>query len=254
MKKTAPEWARELSAALEELKGNPDQDVELFCHALYTVHPLLAEHIGKLEKHVASPTEESRKSAGTLLEQVAFLAFSSLNGYHDVSSFRSAPSQHDLLLSGDGVATAAFCSLTRVDPSARGILVECKAEEKAKLGDQQMRRLCAMLADHFPKTVGLGVFVTLRGATGYEKPGREVHKLGAARLTQTLFYARTARPIVVLDLHDIRTLTNPASLPLLLKLRVADLERMGATRSAEEVLRPSMDELLPEHLRMFREG
>lgn len=245
MKKTAGELASELAEALEELKGKPDADLGLVWNALYSVDPRLVGLIAKMASHIARPTKASTRQAGPLLEQIALVAFGGLNGYPNLQAYRSATSQHDLLVSGDGQAAATLCKLVRISDAHRGILVECKAE-KAKLGDPEMRRLCAMIKDHFPIVVGLGVFLTIKGATGYSTAGKEVRRIGDARLTQVISYARSSKPIVVLDWADIQTLTKPGSLPFLLKQRIEELEKLGAIHPAAAVTVAQVD--LPAHL------
>jgi hypothetical protein len=245
MKKTAGELAVDLAEALEELKGKPEADLRLVWNALYSVDPRLSGLIAKMASHIAKPSKDSTRKAGPLLEQIALVAFAGLNGYPNLQAFRSATSQHDLLVSGDGQAAAALCKLVRISGAQRGILVECKAE-KAKVGDPEMRRLCAMVNDHFPTVVGLGVFLTLKGATGYSTAGREVRRIGDARLTQVISHARSSKPIVVLDWADIQMLTNPGSLPFLLKQRIEELEKLGAIFPAAAVTFAQVD--LPAHL------
>lgn len=219
----------ELTEALQGTSGDAEGDLETVLRGLYTVDNRLEQLVRELEPHATAPTAATRSVAGPLLERVSYVAFKGLAGFPSISAFRSATSQHDLLVSGDGGGWQALCTLARIDPTKRGILVEAKAQATAKVGDPEMRRLCSIAREHFERTVGLGVFMSLKGATGYSSHGAEVHKIGGARLTQVIHYARTNVPIVVLDWDDIKTLTQSGSLPLLLKRRIADLERMGPT-------------------------
>jgi hypothetical protein len=97
-------------------------------------------------------------------------------------------------------------------------------------------------------TTGLGIFFTLKGATGFPKRDQESRqqKLSEARLRQALFHARTGKTVVVLDAQDIFELDKPASLIQILTRKIRDVEHLSGL-----VTEPCSDTLtvdLPSHL------
>ena len=187
--------------------------------------PLLAEF--EAYTRVAKPKKKELQRAGVLLEQIAFIVFDCVRGRGPIKSYPSAGPQHDLLVTGNEVGWESFVSYVRLDPSKRGVLVECKAT-KDPVGDPTFARLCAVLHHNFDTQGGLGVFFTISGASGFPRPGtpRQKH-LTNARLRQVLFYARCRTPIVVLDRDDILTLGARGSLVELLESRIRDIEELS---------------------------
>lgn len=220
--------------------------------SLYLPDPRLAGEIQKLTDYraIKKPLPAQRKEAGLVMERVAGLAFRGLQAPHPkvwLDSYTAAVGQYDLLCT---VTCPTFQrTLWRYIGLAEDhrcrMLVEAKATA-SQVDVAIMGRMCALLdAAPIGEQVALGVFFTLVGATGHERGDGASRRLSDARLLQALFYAAKKRPVIVLDYNDICTLTQPGSLPLLLRAKILDCgDHQGGQRWTLPGHRPKV----PKHL------
>jgi hypothetical protein len=191
---------------------------------------------------------ESRK-AGHLLEKISVAVFHALKGNTAIKSYQSAGPQYDLLVSGKGSEWDMFFSMLPVNfsPSYKGILIEAKAT-KDPIPDKQFARLCSILDLNLCNTVGLGIFLTLCGASGFpDNPEKAQRVASDSRLRQLLFYTKTNKIIVVLDINDIRQLLKKGSLIEILIKKIQDIEELtGFPTTKEEDVK---EVRLPKHLK-----
>jgi len=103
-------------------------------------------------------------------------------------------------------------------------------------------------------TAGLGIFFTLKGATGFpgETKARQ-KKLGESRLRQVIFHAKTGKSIIVLDSADICLLDRPASLIQILISKIRDLEYLSGLNSQSSTDLSSVEIDVPKHLEVLLE-
>lgn len=230
---------------IRESGSSDDLDAQL-----YVPDTRLKGILGQLFEYVSkgkSTTAEQRE-AGNLLEQLAYLAFAGLTGYERIESFNSAGPQFDLLATGSSSAWMFLCASLHVDDSKRGMLVECKART-SKVDDQDFGRFCALMRGQ-EQSVGLGVFLTLKGATGFPTPGRAEKKIYASRLRQVLFFARYRTPVVVLDWADCQELVKAGALVRILRSRIENVEKLPCEVGAS----PLAAIPLPKHLQGLAKG
>jgi len=182
------------------------------------------------------------------MERIAFLIFSGLEGWSHRLSYQSAGPQVDLLIRGSSAAWYDLFDLLHLDRKKRGILVEAKAIEKV-VDDQMFARLCSVARDNLKSQVGLGVFVTINGASGFPKGSENLRKLSDARLRQAIFHARTEIPIVVLTRAELSCLTRPGALVEVLEEKIVEIEQqIGGFPSIAKYKRCE----LPDHLSKIR--
>ena len=237
-----------LLKAIEDINPEDDRQTSIIASFLYDPDTRISEYLKRLQDYLAlsSPTPKQRQEAGTLLEQIAFLAFQSLKGLSSIKSFSSAGPQFDLLISGDSESWLVLYKLLYMKENSRDIVVEAKCT-KEKVTDQQFARLCSLMEVSLFRTTGLGIFFTLKGATGFpdrEQKNRQ-RKLSDARLRQALFHARTGKSIIVFDSQDIFELDKPASLIQILTRKIRDIEHLSGL-SIETCNPYEVD--LPKHL------
>jgi hypothetical protein len=242
---------RELVASIIELiqeldPGCPEAD-DLASY-LYTVDPKVGVYIGELLALSAlrKPSRQQKLDAGRLMEQVALLSFRCLEGAAVFKSYQSAGPQHDLLVSGDGARWLALCRYLRIDESRRGVLIEAKATA-SKVEDRQFARLCAVIDTDLIKIVGLGVFLTLSGASGFPVGKQRQRAVRDCRLRQILYHARRDVSIVVLDKEDLEAIAVNGSLPKILSRKIRDISELSGLPVAPS--EPAMECDLPAHLR-----
>lgn len=239
--RTAEEYLATLQNAIELIQDERARDSLL--PALYTpdtrITPLLEELSAFAAK--ATSTQAERQRAGIVLEKITYLAFRGLAGHDVIKSYRSVGPQIDLLVNGSTGIWRLICETIRIDVQKRGVLVEAKAR-KQPVGDKDFARLCAMLTSA-ETSCGLGVFFSIRGATGFRTGERAA--LRYARLRQVLYYARSRVPIVVLDLAELQKLSAPGALVRLLEQKVRDIEELAIAMPEAAVC---VEVELPEHL------
>ncbi|HEY9853372.1 MAG TPA: hypothetical protein V6D28_28120 [Leptolyngbyaceae cyanobacterium] len=176
-----------LLKALEYINPEDENSEASIASYLYVPEPRISEYLKKLKNYIEldSPNHKQRKEAGDLLEQIVALTFCGLKGLTSIKSFRSAGPQYDLLISGDSVAWFPLYRLLYMKENQRDIVVEAKCTEE-KVSDQQFARLCSLMEVNLFNTTGLGIFFTLKGATGFPERGKETRQqqLSEARLRQ----------------------------------------------------------------------
>lgn len=227
--------AANVLAALNFDPSDP-KSASLIAH-LYTPDTRLKKHIKTVDALFAKGnlSQQERQQLGYALEDIVLLAFQNLTNASSLQSYQSAAAQHDLVVDGPPADTVwlALCRALYIDKgTGTGILVEAKATEKP-VGDREFERLGNILTHYFERTVGIGVFIAINGASGFPKRnGKRVKALHSARLTQAIVYHRLRKPIVVLDWDDIKTLTAPGSLVQLIANKVREIEALSGLKSA----------------------
>ena len=236
-------------------EGLSDGTVEKFASFLYTPDQRLPFFLERLKEEVRKRNENhqdalSNSEIGKLMEQIAFLTFRGLSGHSSIKSFQSAGPQYDLIITGDTSKWGMLCSFLYLNGN-RDFLVEVKAE-KRKIGDPQFARLCSLMKFNLCNTSGIGVFFTLKGATGFpdSSPGqnhRRRRSLSDARLRQAIFMAACNKPIVVFDENDIVKLDQSGALIHLLREKIRDVEQLSGISIGPNIDTPMQCDL-PNHL------
>jgi len=232
-----------------ELLNKNDPALDNLVSYLYIPDRRLSEYLDQLREFtkLQNPTPSESKMGGELLEQIAFLAFQGLKGATSFKNFQSPGPQYDLLVSGDQLAWLCVCKLLYLKENQRGIVVEAKAI-KDRLPDKQFARLCSIMELNLSSIVGLGVFFTLNGASGFpKKDSSRQRSISDCRLRQVLFHAKTQKFIVVLDKNDIFELGKNGSLIQIIVRKIRDLCELSGLPT------PSISEYeeidLPNHLK-----
>lgn len=206
--------------------------------------------VAELEKLAAKSdlSQKEKLRIGIVLEQVSFELFRGISTGAEIKSWRSPLAQFDLVCRG---VDARWGLMRGCLPGSVGsFLVEAKAHKK-RVPHAVFSRMCSLLSHNFKKTVDCGVFITLRGATGFPNRGATAaqQKLSECRLLQVVFYHSERKPILVLDLEDLRALAGGQNFVALLRARLLDIEDLSGwpvTPDLEEVpLPPHLQELLP---------
>lgn len=225
--------------------GSPEADD--LAPYLYTTDHRLQSHVSKLLTLTSQArlTKEQQREAGRLMEKVAFLSFGSLAGATIKKSYQSAGPQHDLLISGDNAHWLTLARYLYLPESQRGILVEAKATQ-SKLEDKQFARLCAVIDTNLP-TVGLGVFLTLFGASGFPTSSQRQRAIRDCRLRQVLYHAKHSRAVVVLNKNDLADLSRNGSLPRILSRKIRDISELSGLATLPAEFATEVD--LPDYLK-----
>jgi len=229
-----------------ELLDPSDQAVDPLLGYLYQPHSALGDLLEKLKAYseIEHPSKTERLKAGRLMEQIAGVVFSQIKGASSIESYQSAAAQYDLLVSGDGLGWSALTKALYMKTERRGILVEAKARSK-KLTDKEFSRLIAILESHLT-TVGLGVFLTIHGASGFPKPGAAQRALKDCQIRQALYFAKTEKAIIVFDLQDLASLNAAGALPRLIARKIRALSAL-CTHPIDPVPAPK-EVTLPLHI------
>lgn len=159
---------------------------------------------------------------GRLMEELASLAFGSLVGWDNISSYQSYAAQHDIVISGSTNDWYDLMEYLHLPKSGRTIVIEAKNLSE-KVDDQQFSRLCSIIHNKFEITCHLGVFFSKNGATGFDSK----RVLRDARATQVLFHAKTCKFVIVLTEDDFDELQKKGGLPKLLEARILDVEAVS---------------------------
>lgn len=236
-----------------ELLDREDPATNKLASYLYVVDHRLEKHIEELKNCLSELNGKEclqdrkvqlRRECGTLMEQIAYLTLNGLRGVDTFKSFQSAGPQYDLLASGDNPHWLTLCKIFYLSPEYRDILVEAKARE-SKVTDQQFSRICNVISINL-RNVGMGIFFTLSGATGFpDDPKKRQRSLKDAKLRQVLFHAQTDKKVIVFDAQDIFSLWKNGSFPLLVIRKIRDL-----TENTGLPVRPiEIEEIdLPKHI------
>jgi hypothetical protein len=219
----------------------------LFATYFYNPSANLSELIIELKEYIElkKPSKVERENAGKLMEKIAFLSLSGLKGINEIKSFQSVSAQYDLLVSGDKMVWGQIFATMGVNDLPKGILVEAKAYAEP-IEDKHFSRLCNLIQLNLDKSIGIGIFFTINGATGFPKRnGRRKRALSDCWFRQVLFHAKTNKPVIVLDSEDIFTLGKNGSLITLLERKIGEIEKLtGLPTEGEELI--AVD--LPAHL------
>ncbi|GCL38374.1 hypothetical protein H6F47_08595 [Sphaerospermopsis sp. FACHB-1094] len=238
--------------AMDSLEsGNPA--LNKLASYLYKADDKLPEFLDKLKIYteLENPTRSQTQEAGKLLEQIVLLLFKGLKGVQSIKSFQSAGPQYDLLVSGDDIAWKGVCKTLYLEWEQRDIVVEAKATREP-LPHKQFARLCSIMEHHL-RGAGLGIFVTLNGASGFPKRGdSRQRKASDCRLTQVVFHAKTNKIIVVLEKEDLLELTKNGSLIEVLTRKIRDLSELSGLSTAPVDNYQDID--LPPHLQSIYES
>jgi hypothetical protein len=217
----------EVRAALDQLPED-DDGIRALAALFYPAAPALTALLVSLREYraIQRPTAKQREEAGLLMEKIAWNAFGNLLGRPWRKAFRSPAGQLDLLVGGESPRWAQVTKALHPRSEGMSILVEAKAtSDKVSVGT--FTRLCALIALTQPETCGIGVFFTLKGATGFPAGAASPSfVLRDARFWQAIMYAKTGKPIVVLDERDVLTLAVPGSLVVLMRRKIRELEEM----------------------------
>lgn len=190
------------------------QAAHMFCDSSPEMPSLLAA----LQTYRAIPhkqrTRTERACAGKLLESITALAFAGLRGVSRMEQVKTKAAEYDLVVSGSRIDPSwdAVCRALKFKKNRDTILVEVKAI-RPTVSDAQFLRFCALIDAHFKSDVGLGVFVTLNGASGF--PGTPKHipsGLRDAYMHHALYYARRRVPVVVLRYEHVMQLGSAGAL------------------------------------------
>ena len=229
-----------------------DRVVNEYSSYFYTPDKRLPGFLAKLKYEIEKrnnrhPDALSNSEIGKLMEQIAFLCFQGLTGYSDIKSFQSAGPQYDLIVSGESHSWAYLCEFLYLGENS-DFLVEVKAE-KRRIGDPQFARLCSLLTHNLHKTCRLGIFFTLKGATGFpdRKSKARNRSLSNSRLRQVIFMASCKKPIVVFDEYDIYQLSKNGSLIHILREKIRDVEHLSGVPINPQIETPKKCDL-PSHL------
>lgn len=248
MAQTAEELLTDVFVAVT---GLTDDHKLPMLHLMYTpdtrLEPLIKEMEALVDlKRAGKLSGEQQQQLGYMLEKVALLVFQKLTGVNDVKSCQTAGPQHDLLVSGIELPWRIICKTMLNVETSCSILVEAKAK-KGKVGDPEFQRLGSILSHHLNRSAGLGVFLSLEGASGFPDRGERFRSVQAARLTQLVIYHSIKKPIVVLDWEDIKGLTRAGSLVTTIARKVREIEEMVGLPTALPG-EPHVT-VLPEHLK-----
>ncbi|WP_414754876.1 hypothetical protein [Anabaena sp. CCY 9910] len=235
--------------AMERLKSE-DPALNKLASYLYKVDDKLCACLDKLREYteLEKPTHTQTQEAGKLLEQIVLLLFKGLEGVQSIKSFQSAGPQYDLLVSGDDIGWKVVCKTLYLEWENRDIVIEAKAT-KSPLQDKQFARLCSIMEDNL-RGVGLGIFVTLNGATGFpRRDSTRQRAISDCRLRQIVFHARTNKIIVVLDKEDLFQLTKNGTLIEALTRKIRDLSELSGLPTTPAEQFQEID--LPAHLKIL---
>ena len=246
---TRDELARKVLAGI---LGLTDPDKALLLPLLYTPDSRLRSRVKQMDrllrrKAAGKLTPSETQQLGYLLEEVALLVFQGLAGITSLKSYQSAGPQHDLVVAGNDSLWLCICEMLHIAKFS-GILVEAKAT-KGKVGDKEFQRVGSIVTHHLGKTVGLGVFLSIKGATGFPSRGEKEKKLSrrAGRVTQIIVYQSAKKPIVVLDWEDIQELDKAGALITTLERKVREIEEMTGAPTA--LPSKPIDVMLPDRLK-----
>lgn len=231
--------------------GNPA--LNKLASYLYKPDNKLSEYLDKLRvfTELNTPTRRQTQEAGKLLEQIVLLLFKGLKGVQSIKSFQSAGPQYDLLVSGDDIGWKGVCKTLYLEWEKRDIVIEAKAT-RSPLEDHQFARLCSIM-EHNLRGAGLGIFVTLNGASGFPQRGdSRQRRVSDCRLRQIIFHAKTKKIIVVLDKEDLLQLKKNGALIEILTRKIRDLSELSGLDTIPVEQFQEID--LPHHLKMLHDS
>lgn len=247
------ELAIEALRTISEFTSSDDPAVDQLAALLYTPDSKLGSFIVRIENMQSTAARLKGKDAlkvkqdtGYLMESIAVLSFQSLVGWSELKSYQSAGPQHDLLIDGSSLEWQSLWRYFGIEPSVRqALVVETKAIG-SRLADSEFARLCAVM-DHNLSHAGLGIFFTLKGASGFPRPGKTVKGLRDCRMRQVIYFAKTSKPVIVFDEHDIKQLSSSGALPILIRRKIKEISELTGLSTVPV---PQFKEIvLPEYLK-----
>ena len=193
----------------------------------------------------------SDEDPGELMEEITYLAFSTLKGNNSLKSYRSFSHQLDLVISGSDSDWMSLMEYLHLKKRRRTIVVEAKNWED-KVDDKTFSRLCGILQNIFTNMADLGVFITRNGATGFPKEDSvsSIRPLSEAQATQIIFHARTKKYVIVLTHDDIKKFGQPGALPRILEAKIRAVEEWTGKPPRYNDRWEEVD--LPPHLSKYR--
>lgn len=209
------------------IREEGENDIALWYHP----DPRLKAKVDNFSAYCRGDSGLTPQKAGYLLEEIISLIFYSLKGVKHIKSYQSSGPQYDLLVYGDEFWKVVF-SRCKLPAEKYGILVEAKAE-KERIPEKYFSRLSCIINDNFSKTVGLGIFFSVNGASGFPKSNDPKRRrcVADSRLRQVITYAKHGIPIIVFDLEDIVNICEPGSLIKCIESKVRDIEQLTGLRS-----------------------
>ena len=222
-----------LMNSVDELnkRGYGSQLTKLYASHYYQPNSKLTELLTELEIYIKKqkPSDKERQDAGKLMENIAFVVLYGLKGVciNNIKSFQSVGAQYDLLVHEDHLTGESVFSLLGITNNIpKGILIEAKAYAKP-IEDKHFSRFCNLIQLNLEHSVGIGIFFTIKGATGFPKRGgKNKRAISDSWFRQVLFYAKTNKPIIVLDAEDILSLDRNGSFIELLKKKIDEIEEL----------------------------
>lgn len=235
-----------------------------FSGNLFALHYRYDDRLKSLYERLVSLKNSSdakdQTAAGNVLESIAYVSFCCIRDNQiSLQSYQSSVGpQIDLLVKGESEDWLDMAECLFIKNSGPSILVECKAW-KSKIEDNDFSRLCAILDHNFQTTAGLGVFFTLKGATGIPTSGSPSAKHGKVSplrnvsncyLRQLLFYASKKKFVVVFDDNDLRALcVDGENLLLIIRRKIEEIEANTGLPVGVSAPHLTALESLPEHLK-----
>lgn len=194
---------------------------------LYQPPPGLSERVEELFQAFADrPTKADEIRVGKMMEELACLIFRQLSGSIVEPCQSAAGPQFDAVVRGHNEAWVTLTKMLSLGDTGRSILVEAKATND-KVEDKHFARMIAAMDNNLHGSVGLGVFFTLNGATGFpdsSTQGTRLRKLSDCKLAQALYRSRSKNFIVVFDRRDIEALARGENLVSMLREKIADVD------------------------------
>ena len=241
------ESLKQMLLAAQSIRGATDPEKDPFAPMLCAAHPGMAATLAEFHELSRRSNREALRAAALRLETICAMAFAGLEGLSEIKNYHAAGAQFDLLVRGNRVHPLweSVCSFLKIKDPRDGILVEVKAT-RTPVDSAQVLRLGALIEHHFANTVGLGVLLCPKGATGHPTPGKRRKGLHDARLYQVLFRARLSIPIVVLNSSDLPSLIERGGLLRRLAWRTSELAELHGL--AEPDVRNCIEADVPTHL------
>lgn len=235
---------------ISSLSNDCDHDpLDTYYGYLYAPDSRLNATMSKLFRLMdkTNPSKAEQLECGRLLERLAGLAFAGLEGATSFKSFRAPSAQYDLLVTGDSIHWDHICRLLYSQGTPGTIVVEAKAISE-RVSDQVFSRLCNVLDHKLFNTCFMGVLMTINGAAGFPRVGDESRrsKLSEVRLSQAMYFAKSRKPVVVLERTDYDELLKPGGLIRLLRRKIRDAEELSGLpiTACDDILETD----LPPHL------
>ncbi|GAA5531246.1 hypothetical protein [Herpetosiphon gulosus] len=162
------------------------------------------------------------RNDGKLLEEILYLALSSLQDINRIKSYSAAEYQIDLEVSGSG-GLWEWMMKDFLNLPGDTFVAEAK-DYGIPIENKYFSRLVYILDYHINKDSYLGIFFTREGASGFPQPDQPLKKMSGCLATQMLFRARTEKFIIVFNKEDIYRLGERGSLLKLIRAKIHDAQ------------------------------